>query len=287
MRAIASGWSSRLTFIPLSLSLILLMENYNACKASPSRNRGAASSQPPGQSGAENPNHGEEIHRASLQRNSSMPTDHSLRERQCQTSGDAPLLAQDYKRDACYPTYDDIVRQIRQVGLVGTDNTPLFYSNLGESRNEIMALGLRYLNQVAGVPRPVQFDDVLPTTWLDATKDDIENVMQQSYRPFVVCASQALAAETRAHEAYVALLPGMHPKPDSVWVQTEFPALTQNPHVHFIYSLDPTDSGSPAIRTLWERGVDAEMPLLESWKDYRHLMTNPSAPNAGSLDSKR
>ena len=57
---------------------------------------------------------------------------------------------------------------------------------------------------------------------------------------FLFCFSQAMAVATRGDQAYLFMPQDKEPLAGTVWLDTELPALTQNPNVQTIYRVDPT-----------------------------------------------
>ena len=85
---------------------------------------------------------------------------------------------------------------------------------------------------------------------------------------FLFCYSQAMAVATIADQAYLFMPHDKEPLPNTVWLATELPALTQNPAVNTIYRVDPmagvdsdSDSDSddepcPEKHVIWQRGIN-------------------------------
>jgi hypothetical protein len=170
----------------------------------------------------------------------------------------------DFGCDDQYPTYAEIVQHVRDHGVVETPSIPLFYSLWGDVTNHMIATSLVFLKYWVRVPNPAHYADAVDALWYNAQEDHIRNVLRQPMYPMAVCISQAIAELNQADRAYVTLGPEGDFDTTTVWFKTEFPALTQNPHVKNIYRLDTTNMDRVCVETIWTRDVDDEFGLTES-----------------------
>ena len=104
--------------------------------------------------------------------------------------------------------------------------------------------------------------------WIDENYEDFEYMVARVRNPvnvFSYCLSQAMATVSTATDAFLFMPSGQTPRDNSVWLATELPALTKNPHVNKIYRIDPRpqhprDNPGGACQTLiWDRATDAQV----------------------------